>query len=126
MTMIVLLILILLCSPAWADDWPNWRGPQRDGISTETDLPDTWSKEGENLAWKAPYGGRSGPIILGNHLYLLHDGTLKKVSATKWGNTSNEDNLMVITTQDIDPQAMIVSRYVPFAQDGLMVISDDS
>ena len=82
MTMIVLLILILLGSPAWADDWPNWRGPQRDGISTETDLPDTWSKEGENLAWKAPYGGRSGPIILGNHLYLLNtvgaDATLQE------------------------------------------------
>ena len=82
MTMIVLLILILLGSSAWADDWPNWRGPQRDGISTETDLPDTWSKEGENLAWKAPYGGRSGPIVLGNHLYLLNtvgaDATLQE------------------------------------------------
>lgn len=82
MAMIVLLILILLGSPAWADDWPNWRGPQRNGVSTETDLPDTWSQEGENLAWKAPYGGRSGPIILGNHLYLFNtvgaDATLQE------------------------------------------------
>ena len=51
-------------------DWPNWRGPTRDGISTETGLPTTWSMKGNNLAWKAPYGGRSGPIVLGDRLFL--------------------------------------------------------
>ena len=51
-------------------DWPDWRGPDRDGVSKEKGLPDKWSLSGENLAWKAPYGGRSGPIVLGDHLYL--------------------------------------------------------
>jgi outer membrane protein assembly factor BamB len=51
-------------------DWPDWRGPDRDGISHEKNLPDKWSLAGENLAWKAPYGGRSTPVILGDHLYL--------------------------------------------------------
>src|SRR5580765_2338961 len=51
-------------------DWPDWRGPDRDGVSREKNLPDKWSLKGENLAWKAPYGGRSTPVILGDHLYL--------------------------------------------------------
>ncbi|HSD47765.1 MAG TPA: PQQ-binding-like beta-propeller repeat protein, partial [Pyrinomonadaceae bacterium] len=53
-----------------ASDWAEWRGPARDGISTEKNLPEKWSPAGENLAWKAPYGGRSAPIVMGDHVYL--------------------------------------------------------
>ncbi|MFQ5742450.1 MAG: PQQ-binding-like beta-propeller repeat protein [Acidobacteriota bacterium] len=53
-----------------SSDWPDWRGPGRDGISPETDLPESWSPDGENLAWTAPYGGLSTPIVLGDRLYL--------------------------------------------------------
>ena len=34
-------------------EWPQWRGPNRDGISTETGLLDSWPEEGPPLAWKA-------------------------------------------------------------------------
>lgn len=51
-------------------DWPDWRGSARTGVSAETGLPSKWSTAGENLAWQAPYGGRSGPVIFGDHLYL--------------------------------------------------------
>src|SRR5215472_11168637 len=51
-------------------DWPDWRGPDRDGISREKNLPEKWSLAGNNLAWKASYGGRSTPVVLGHHLYL--------------------------------------------------------
>ncbi len=51
-------------------DWPEWRGPARDGTSAETGLPTRWSPSGDNLAWKAPYGGRSAPIVIGNRVYL--------------------------------------------------------
>jgi outer membrane protein assembly factor BamB len=53
-----------------AQDWPEWRGPGRTGVSAEKNLPSTWSPTGENLAWKAPYGGRSAPVVFGDHLYL--------------------------------------------------------
>lgn len=33
-------------------DWPQWRGPYRDGISEETGLLDSWPQEGPPLAWK--------------------------------------------------------------------------
>ena len=43
-------------------DWPDWRGPARTGVSTETGLVSSWSPQGQNLAWKVPYGGRSSPV----------------------------------------------------------------
>jgi outer membrane protein assembly factor BamB len=64
------LLVLLGTLPALADDWPDWRGPRRDGISREKGLPEKWSLAGENVAWKAPYGGRSTPIVLGDRLYL--------------------------------------------------------
>ena len=51
-------------------DWPEWRGPARTGVSSEKGLPEKWSPSGENLAWRAPYGGRSAPVVFGDHLYL--------------------------------------------------------
>ena len=51
-------------------NWPDWRGPARTGASTETGLPERWSPSGENLAWRVPIGGRSAPVVFGDHLYL--------------------------------------------------------
>jgi outer membrane protein assembly factor BamB len=54
-----------------ADNWPEWRGPARDGQSTEKGLPEKWSPAGEGLAWKVPIGSRSGPIVVGDRLYMF-------------------------------------------------------
>jgi outer membrane protein assembly factor BamB len=51
-------------------DWPDQRGPNRDGVSQEKNLPEKWSLAGDNLLWRVPYGGRSAPVIMGNHLYV--------------------------------------------------------
>jgi outer membrane protein assembly factor BamB len=51
-------------------DWPEMRGPNRDGISRETGLPDKWELNGANFLWRAPYGGRSAPIVVGNRVYV--------------------------------------------------------
>jgi outer membrane protein assembly factor BamB len=64
------LIFFLLLAPALPSDWAEWRGPERDGISLERNLPASWSPAGQNLAWKAPYGGRSAPIVVGDRVYL--------------------------------------------------------
>jgi outer membrane protein assembly factor BamB len=68
----VLACAVVVLSPAlaMAGDWPDWRGPNHNGVSPEKNLPEKWSLNGENLAWKAPYGGRSTPVILGDRLYL--------------------------------------------------------
>src|SRR5258708_5221953 len=51
-------------------DWPEARGPNRDGVSQETGLVDRWTLNGENFLWRAPYGGRSAPVVMGNRVYL--------------------------------------------------------
>ena len=51
-------------------DWPEIRGPQRDGSSRETGLIDRWVLNGENFLWRVPYGGRSAPIVMGNRVYV--------------------------------------------------------
>lgn len=51
-------------------DWPEMRGPLRDGTSRETALLEKWALNGENFLWRAPYGGRSAPVVLGNRVYL--------------------------------------------------------
>ena len=59
-----------------ADNWPEWRGPRRDGRSTETGLPAKWSlpapgqTAGQNLAWRVPIGSRSAPVVFGDRVYL--------------------------------------------------------
>ena len=55
----------------YADNWPQWRGPQLDGTSRETGLPSSWSPT-ENIAWKAALPMRSGatPIVWRDHVFL--------------------------------------------------------
>jgi outer membrane protein assembly factor BamB len=66
----IFVVIVASCAPA--ADWPDWRGPRRDGTSTEKNLPTKWSPSGENLAWKAPYGGRSAPIVMGDRVYVFN------------------------------------------------------
>ena len=67
---IVLLVTLAAGATLAANDWPEWRGPRRDGTSAETNLPSRWSPAGENVAWSLPFGGRSAPVVFGNRLYL--------------------------------------------------------
>lgn len=51
-------------------DWPELRGPNRDGISKETGLINSWKLNGENFLWRVPYGGRSTPVVMGDRVYV--------------------------------------------------------
>jgi outer membrane protein assembly factor BamB len=66
-------LLLALTTPARAADWPQWRGPERDGISKETGLLKEWPKEGPKLLWqlKDIGDGYSTPAVVGERLYLL-------------------------------------------------------
>ena len=58
---------------ALAADWPQWRGPHRDGISAETGLLAEWPKEGPSLVWHAKEigDGYSTPAVVGDRMYLI-------------------------------------------------------
>lgn len=70
-----LLVVIAATSLATArgDDWPQWRGPNRDGISKETGLLKEWPKDGPKLLWQARDigDGYSTPAVVGDRLYLI-------------------------------------------------------
>src|SRR4051794_24645919 len=66
------LLLLLVAAPAFAADWPNWRGPNRDGVAPGIKLPEKWPAEAPKELWKANVGlGYSSPAVVGNRLYLL-------------------------------------------------------
>jgi outer membrane protein assembly factor BamB len=66
-----LLGLVTGVSPA--ADWPQFRGPDRSGISPETGLPSAWPREGPPLIWEKKVGpGYSGPVVAGGRLILFH------------------------------------------------------
>lgn len=56
-------------------DWPSWRGPQQNRVSTEKGLIDHWDPnggEGSNLLWKKKeLAGRSSPIVMRGKLYTI-------------------------------------------------------
>lgn len=47
------LLIAILPAAEIAADWPQWRGPQRDGISRETGLMESWPRGGPPLLWRA-------------------------------------------------------------------------
>jgi outer membrane protein assembly factor BamB len=65
------LILLCLAAPAWAQDWPQWRGAARDGKVEGFALPKAWPKA-LTLQWKKEVGeGYSTPALVGERLYVL-------------------------------------------------------
>jgi outer membrane protein assembly factor BamB len=72
----VLMNLILQCGTALGADWPHWRGPNFDGSSPETGLPDTFSKS-NNVRWVATLPGPSAatPIVRGDRLFVSSTDT---------------------------------------------------
>ncbi|HEX9366080.1 MAG TPA: PQQ-binding-like beta-propeller repeat protein [Vicinamibacterales bacterium] len=65
-----------------AENWPQWRGPARNGISTETNLPVKWSRT-ENVVWKLAMPALSGstPIVWANRIFLNVADDLKSADA---------------------------------------------
>ena len=61
----VTVLLIIGCGveTALANDWPSWRGHAQNGVSNDTNLPSTWSVDGENLIWSDAWVGRSTPAV---------------------------------------------------------------
>jgi outer membrane protein assembly factor BamB len=68
-------LTILVCGPARfanaAENWPQWRGPQGNGVSDATNPPTEWSLA-KNIVWKAPLPSWSGgtPVIWGDRVFV--------------------------------------------------------
>ena len=66
-----LILLLLIHGILTAADWPQWRGPNRDGVWTDSGIASSFPSGGLVPKWKAPIGfGYSSPILLNGMLYL--------------------------------------------------------
>jgi outer membrane protein assembly factor BamB len=64
-----LLPLVVLCVAA---NWPQWRGPARDGLAPDIKLPDKWPAEPPKPRWVMPVGqGYSGPAVADGRVYVM-------------------------------------------------------
>ena len=89
-----------------ASDWPQWRGPNRNGISSETGLLKQWPAAGPKLLWQVNDigDGYSTPVVAGSRIYLMSNSGMenefvralsaadgKPVWTTRVGNVGNPD-----------------------------------
>ncbi len=75
--LIFLVAATLLQSITFASDWPQWRGPLRDGSSSSSaPLAESWPEEGPKLLWESEIvpsgddGGFGSPVVAGGQVYL--------------------------------------------------------
>jgi outer membrane protein assembly factor BamB len=67
------LFALVLAASLFAEDWPQFLGPHRDGTSTETGLVASWDKKGPPLLWQHDIGpGFAGPVVAGDHAIVFY------------------------------------------------------
>ena len=89
---LVALALTAIGTMARADDWGQWRGPKRDGISQEKGLLKAWPKEGPKLVWQVKNigSGYSTPVVVGNRLYVLSNEGLENEFVRAYSTTNGK------------------------------------
>ncbi len=66
------IILVCVAECASAEDWPQWRGPNRDGVWNETGLVDRFASEQIALKWRVPLGpGYCGPTVSCGRVFVM-------------------------------------------------------
>jgi len=68
---------LLISSATGGDDWPQWRGPNRDGLSPETGLLQSWPAGGPPLVWKATGLGNGYSTV------AVHQGRIFTLGAAR-------------------------------------------
>ena len=87
----VVAVLFSIVSTSWAEDWPQWRGPERDGIWPAVDIVEEIPAEGLPVRWRQPAElGYSGPAVVDGKVYLFE---YEKTSGTISNNPGTRDKL---------------------------------
>ena len=85
------LLAILAARPVNADDWPCWRGPQRDGMSRETGLLKEWPKDGPHQLWKADLAGGFSSIAAADGKVIAHTKGSRQETVICFDATSGKE-----------------------------------
>jgi outer membrane protein assembly factor BamB len=68
---LALIAAAVLAPAVCADDWPQWMGPERDGVWRETGLIDRFADSGPKVLWRVPVeGGYAGPAVAAGRVYV--------------------------------------------------------
>jgi outer membrane protein assembly factor BamB len=106
---IAALVCLAAGSLARGDDWPNWRGPNRDGISKEKGWSTTWPAEGPKQLWKKSIGiGFASMAVSGGRVYAM-------------GNASDTDTLFcfdAVTGNEVWKQSYACPLYAKLHEGG--------
>ncbi len=66
------LVFLFCMSNIYAQDWPQFFGPNRDGVSSQKDILRSWPQQGPEVLWTVNVGiGYGGPVIKSGKVYLL-------------------------------------------------------
>jgi outer membrane protein assembly factor BamB len=72
---------LLVTAAIRADDWPQWRGPNRDGVWNETGILESFPPDGFKVRWRAPVGwGYSSPVVAQGRVYLTDSQLMRPKS----------------------------------------------
>jgi outer membrane protein assembly factor BamB len=95
-------LTLILPATLRADDWPQWRGLERDGVWRETGLLQSFPAAGLKFRWRAAAGwGFSSPVVAQGRVYLA-DSVLKKPKAKERLQCLDEITGQVLWTHDYD------------------------
>ena len=79
------------------EDWPQWRGPSSNGVSSETNVPERWSAD-SNIVWKASLAGLGGssPIVMGNRVFVTSQIGTADVRGGSHPQLARDDSSLVV------------------------------
>ena len=70
--LLVCVVFRLFSSPLFAEDWPQWRGPTRQGLWTETGIVERFPDNGLRVSWRVPVrAGFAGPVVADGRVFVL-------------------------------------------------------
>src|SRR5438445_6408235 len=98
----VLTLPLLMSAAVQAEDWPQWRGLNRDGVCAETNLLQSFPAEGLKVRWRVPVGwGFSSPVVAQGRVFLP-DSELSKPKAKERLHCLDETTGKAIWTHAYD------------------------
>lgn len=100
-----LLLLAISGTPLQADDWPQWMGPQRDGVWRETGIVDTFPASGPPVRWRVKIGGGyAGPAVVGDRVFVtdkqLPQGVQDPENPFQRGRTPATERVLCLNDSD--------------------------
>lgn len=110
-----------------ADDWPQWRGPNRDNVWRETNVLSEFPRAGLKVCWRAPIGpGFSSPIVAGGRVYVTESQIVRPTARERvvcfdalsgrveWSHAYDVD----YPDWAFDPNSPLAPRATPIAHQG--------